>query len=58
LKGAQPDKYRDNAKVEPGDSLDVKNLSDEELKAKLAAYRVTVMQGATSQTFLSGGKGV
>ena len=58
LKGAKPDKYRDNAKVELGGSLNVTDLSDDEIAAKLAAYGVTVPQGAKSPTFLLGGKDV
>ena len=58
LKGAKPEKYRENAKIEVAGSLNVTNLSDEELAAKLAAHGVTVPQEAKSPTFFSGGKDV
>lgn len=37
LKGAMPEKYRDNSKVELSGSLALNQMSDEEIRAELAA---------------------
>lgn len=37
LKGGKPDKYRENSKVELGGSLAISAMSDEDIRAELAA---------------------
>jgi len=43
-----PEKYRDNAKVELAGNLNVRELSDEEIEARLAALSVTMRPADTN----------